>query len=797
MKHTYKLSGMHCGSCKEKISDLLSDVPHITSVEVNLKEHIVDITMDKHVDISLLKATLMVTSYGIYLPTEEVPTEAPKQHHSSVAENENTRYHCPMNCEGEKTYPKPGSCPVCGMGLVAELSATSGEITHVASKKLLNKLWIATAFTLPIFIIAMLGMLKPSPLDSMMDQIYWDWMQFALSLPVVFYATWMFFQRAYSSIVRRSLNMFTLIGIGAGAAFVFSIVGLVFPDIFPAQFKSMEGNVHIYFEAATVILTLVLLGQVLEDRAHNKTNSAVEKLIKLAPKNAILVEGEQETVISIDQIKVNDILRVKPGDKIPVDGTITQGSATIDESMISGEPVPVEKNTEDGVTSGTINGNTSFLMKAEKIGSDTLLSQIIHMVNSASRSKAPIQKTVDTISSYFVPIIIGLAVITFLIWAVWGPDPKLVYAFVNAVAVLIIACPCALGLATPISIMVGMGKGASEGVLIKDAESLETFSSIDVLIVDKTGTLTEGHPTVEKILVSKTEDHNKVIRTAASLNKLSEHPLAKAILGYAKKKETQLIEISDFESITGQGVKAIMKGSVVFVGNAALIKHANAAVDTELEKEILAEQKFGKTVPMVVVDGKVIGAIVISDRIKVNATEAIRQIQSKGIEVVLMTGDNEFSAKYVADVVGIKEFEASCLPQDKLKRIETLQAQGLKVGMVGDGINDAPALALSDVGIAMGTGTDIAIESSEITLINGDIQGVVKALNLSKGVMRNIRQNLFFALLYNSIGVPIAAGLLYPLFGMLLSPMIAALAMSFSSVSVIFNALRLKRISIK
>lgn len=797
MKHTYKLSGMHCNSCKAKISELLSVVPHIEQVDVNLEKHVVEITMDEHVNISVLKSALVDSSYGIYLPDEEIPMEAPKEEALPDPSNSNARYHCPMNCEGDKTYPEPGSCPVCGMGLVAELSATSTETTNTASKKLLFKLWIATAFTVPIFIIAMLLMVKSSPLLSVMDQIYWDWIQFTLSLPVVFYATWMFFQRAYASIVRRSLNMFTLIGIGAGAALIFSVVGLVFPDVFPAQFKSADGNVHIYFEAATVILTLVLLGQVLEDRAHNKTNSAVEKLIKLAPKNAILVEGEEETVIQIDRIKVNDILRVKPGDKIPVDGSITEGNAIIDESMITGEPVPIEKISGDVVTSGTINGNTSFLMKAEKIGSDTLLSQIIHMVNSASRTKAPIQKTVDTISSYFVPIVIGLSLITFAVWAIWGPDPKLVYGFVNAVAVLIIACPCALGLATPISIMVGMGKGASEGVLIKDAESLETFSSIDVLIVDKTGTLTEGHPTVEKVISLVPQDETRVISTAASLNKLSEHPLAKAILGYAKSENIGLNEISDFESITGQGVTAFIDGSPVFVGNTALIEHANATLDKELEEKMIAEKKLGKTVPAVVVDGKVIGAIVISDKIKENAIEAIRQIQSKGIKVVLMTGDNEFSAKYVADIVGITEFEANCLPQDKLKRIETLQAEGLKVGMVGDGINDAPALALSDVGIAMGTGTDIAIESSEITLISGDIHGVVKALNLSRGVMRNIRQNLFFALLYNSIGVPIAAGILYPFFGMLLSPMIAALAMSFSSVSVIFNALRLKRISIK
>jgi Cu2+-exporting ATPase len=664
-------------------------------------------------------------------------------------------------------------------------------------KKLLSKFWIASVFTLPIFLIAMSEMLPTNPLPNIMPWKYWGWVQLALSIPVVFYATWMFFRRAYSSIVRRSLNMFTLIGIGAGVAWLFSLSGLLFPDIFPDQFKTESGTVHMYFEAATVILTLVLLGQLLEARAHSKTNGAVKELLKLAPNTATLIVDGSETKVKIDEIKVGDLLRVKPGEKIPVDGSITKGSSIIDESMISGEPVPVEKSEGEKVSSGTINGQKSFVMKAEKVGADTLLSQIIDMVNNASRSRAPIQNLADKISGYFVPVVIGISILTFIIWMIWGPDPKLVYAFVNAIAVLIIACPCALGLATPMSVMVGVGKGAKLGVLIKNAESLEKMNEIDVVIIDKTGTVTEGRPSVEKITPTSGFKADDLAQVVASVNQQSEHPLAESMVRYAKEKKISLVQIDQFESVTGKGVKAVMDGKKVVVGNEKLLEAETISTDSALLALAKKEQSKGKTVPFVAIDGKLVGFIVIADAIKPTSKQAIVDLQSRGIKVIMMTGDNAFTAKAVADTLHLDGFQADCLPEDKLNKVKELQSSGKKIAMAGDGINDAPALALADVGIAMGTGTDVAIESAAITLVKGDLQGIVKAYGLSHSVMKNIKQNLFFALLYNTVGIPIAAGVLFPFFGILLSPMLAALAMSFSSVSVIANALRLRTQNIK
>jgi Cu2+-exporting ATPase len=664
-------------------------------------------------------------------------------------------------------------------------------------KKLLSKFWIASVFTLPIFLIAMSEMLPSNPLPNIMPWKYWGWVQLALSVPVVFYATWMFFKRAYSSIVRRSLNMFTLIGIGAGVAWLFSLTGLLFPNIFPDQFKTESGTVHMYFEAATVILTLVLLGQLLEARAHSKTNGAVKELLKLAPNTATLIVDGSETKVKIDEIKVGDLLRVKPGEKIPVDGSISEGSSTIDESMISGEPVPVEKSEGEKVSSGTINGQKSFVMKAEKVGADTLLSQIIEMVNNASRSRAPIQNLADKISGYFVPVVIGISIITFIVWMIWGPDPKLVYAFVNAIAVLIIACPCALGLATPMSVMVGVGKGAKLGVLIKNAESLEKMNEIDVVIIDKTGTVTEGRPSVEKITPTNGFKADDLAQVVASVNQQSEHPLAESMVRYAKEKNISLVQIDQFESVTGKGVKAVMDGKKVVIGNKKLLEAETISTDSELLALAKEEQSKGKTVPFVAIDGKLVGFIVIADAIKPTSKQAIADLQSRGIEVIMMTGDNAFTAKAVANTLHLDGFQADCLPEDKLNKVKELQSSGKKIAMAGDGINDAPALALADVGIAMGTGTDVAIESAAITLVKGDLQGIVKAYGLSHSVMKNIKQNLFFALLYNTVGIPIAAGILFPFFGILLSPMLAALAMSFSSVSVIANALRLRKQNIK
>lgn len=585
--------------------------------------------------------------------------------------------------------------------------------------------------------------------------------------------------------------MFTLIG--SGVAWLFSVFGMFFPDIFPEQFKTDSGAVHVYFEAATVILTLFLLGQLLEARAHSKTNSAVKELLKLAPNIAIKIVDGEEVEVSIDEIVLNDVLKVKPGDKIPVDGKIIEGATSIDESMITGEPIPVSKKEGDKVSSGTINGNQSFLMIAEKVGSDTLLSQIIHLVNEASRSRAPIQNLADKVSGYFVPVVVFISLITFTVWAIWGPEPVYVYAFVNAIAVLIIACPCALGLATPMSIMVGVGKGAQNGVLIKNAEALEKMDKVDTLIVDKTGTITEGKPSVEKIESFNTDfNESLVLQYIISLNHDSEHPLAKATMKYGKEQAAQILESIGFTAVTGKGVQSEINGQKVALGNPKMMEHMNAKITAEMKQEALVFQKQGKTVSYLSVGDVVVGYVVISDKIKESSVNAIKVLQNKGIKVIILTGDNKDTAQAVADELNLADFKASMLPEDKLKEVEKLQNEGRIVAMAGDGINDAPALAKSDVGIAMGTGTDVAIESAMITLVKGDLHGIVKARNLSDAVMKNIKQNLFFALVYNTIGIPIAAGVLFPIFGILLSPMIAALAMSFSSVSVIANALRLK-----
>ena len=752
-----------------------------------------------------------------------------KSEKKSSSEKGTGVFYCPMHCEGDKTYDEPGDCPVCGMDLVEEQNMNSGssniytcpmhpEIEQEGSgscpicgmdlvpkeadesaeqkkyKELLKKLWIAVAFTLPI---AMLEMLPENPLFEVMDIKYWNWTQFVFSIPVVFYSTWMFFERAWRSVKTMNLNMFTLIGIGAGVAWLFSVSALLFPDFFPEQFKTHAGTVHLYFEAATVILTLVLLGQVLEAKAHSQTNDAVKELMKLAPNTAIRIKDGKEEEIHIDEIEVGDHLKVKPGEKIPVDGIIIDGNSTIDESMITGEPVPVEKMNDDSVSSGTINGNGSFIMKAEKVGADTLLSQIVDMVNKASRSKAPIQNLADRISGYFVPVVIVISLITFGIWATFGPEPAYVYALINAIAVLIIACPCALGLATPMSVMVGVGKGAQNGVLIKNAEALERMNEMDTLIIDKTGTITEGKPSVEAMIsVNDDFSEKQIIQYIASLNNESEHPLAGATVKYGKSKEAEFLKVSDFESITGKGVQGTINGKALKLGNRKILADAQISISDDQKTQADTYQNSGKTVSWIAVDERVAGFVVISDAIKESSRKAIQQLQEQGIEVVMLTGDNPQTAKAVAEEMNLSSYKAECLPQDKLEEIERLQKEGKKVAMAGDGTNDAPALAQSDIGIAMGTGTDVAIESAMITLVKGDLHGIVKASNLSKEVLKNIKQNLFFALIYNSVGVPVAAGVLFPFFGILLSPMIAALAMSFSSVSVIANALRLKRVKI-
>lgn len=706
-------------------------------------------------------------------------------------DNQAGLYTCPMHPQIIKN--EPGSCPICGMTLVPMQPSESAEQKEYLN--LVKKMKVAVVFTVPVFAIAMIEMMPNNPLLKIMDATKWNWIQFILTLPVVFYACWMFFVRAFKSIITWNLNMFTLIGIGTGVAFLFSLVGMFFPSIFPNEFKTETGAVLLYFEATTVILTLVLLGQLLEAKAHSQTSGAIKELLKLAPTEATLVIDGSDKIISIHDIKKGDLLRVKPGDKIPVDGKITDGESSIDEAMITGEPIPVDKKKEDNVIAGTINGNKSFVMIAEKVGSETLLSQIVKMVNDASRSKAPIQKLADSIAKYFVPIVVIISVITFFVWAKFGPEPALVYGFINAIAVLIIACPCALGLATPMSVMVGVGKGAQSGVLIKNAEALENMNKINVLITDKTGTLTEGKPSVETIFASNNNE-NDLLQNIASLNQYSEHPLAQAVVSYAKTKSISLIDVKDFEAIAGKGVTGTVTNKKVALGNKKLMEQVKATVSDDLENKIIAEQKLGKTVSYIALDGVAVGFVSITDAIKTSSKEAIKELMRQGVEVIMLTGDNVNTAKAVADELNLSSYKASCLPEDKLNEIKRLQSEGKIVAMAGDGINDAPALAQADIGIAMGTGTDVAIESAKITLVKGDLQGIVKAKNLSHSVMRNIKQNLFFAFFYNVLGVPIAAGVLYPFFGILLSPMIAALAMSFSSVSVIVNALRLRSLKL-
>lgn len=832
MTHTYKVTGMTCSGCENTVKNNLLTLPHVTDVVVSKANQSAVIDMDKPIDLPMLQQALG-THYQISIPAEVVQENKKpccSVHQTSPVKKEmiknGGKFYCPMHCEGDKLYDQPGHCPICGMDLVQQPSLQQSvtytcpmhpeiisdkpdscpicgmdlvpktSIDDVEQKTYLalwKKMKIALIFTIPIFIIAMGNMGHNSLLLRVMDSEKWNWVQLILSLPVVFYACWLFFVRAYKSIITWNLNMFTLIGIGSGVAFIFSVVGLLFPSIFPAEFKDEHGTVHLYFEATAVILTLVLLGQLMEAKAHSKTSGAIKELLKLAPTTAILVLNGQEQLINIHDIKKGDNLRVRPGDKIPVDGEIINGNSSIDEAMITGEPIPVDKNEGDKVSAGTINGNRSFVMIAEKVGSETLLAQIVQMVSDASRSKAPIQKLADVISKYFVPIVVLIAIVTFFVWWFFGPEPKLVYGFFNAIAVLIIACPCALGLATPMSVMVGVGRGAQAGVLIKNAAALETMNKVNVLITDKTGTLTAGKPSVEKV-VTFDKDENDLVAKIAALNQQSEHPLATAIVRYAKAKNIHIDTASNFENVTGKGILGAVNQTNVALGNKKLMEQIGATISAEIESQIIAEQKLGKTVSYIALNQKIKGYITITDAIKASSKDAVNALTKAGVEVIMLTGDSENTAKTVATQLNLSAFKANFLPEAKLLFIKDLQAQGKIVAMAGDGINDAPALAQADVGIAMGTGTDVAIESAKVTLVKGDLLGIVKAKKLSHAVMKNIKQNLFFAFIYNVLGVPIAAGILYPVFGLLLSPIIAALAMSFSSVSVIANALRLKSI---
>jgi heavy metal translocating P-type ATPase len=768
----------------------------------------------------------------------EHPMDSKHEHHhherhphdqsSEISTTGKGKYYCPMQCEGDKTYEEPGDCPVCGMHLKKEESSSGSKVLYTcpmhpevmqnipgscpkcgmnlvpekgeetsdeekAYKKMAKKFWVALAISLPVFIIAMSEFFPFLHLGDIASKKVWGWIEFLLATPVVFYSGWVFFKRGWSSIRRWAPNMWTLISIGVGAAYLFSVFALLIPGVFPDQFKDSQGNVHLYFEAAAVILTLVLMGQVLELRAHSKTNSAIKALLGLVPPVARVIRNGQEEEIPLEEVMVGDILRVKPGEKIPVDGILSDGNAVIDESMITGEPIPADKTRNDPLTGGTINGKTSFVMKAEKVGSDTLLSQIIEMVNEASRSRAPIQKLADVVARYFVQIVIGIALLTFAIWAIWGPEPAYVYAFVNAVSVLIIACPCALGLATPMSIMVGTGRGAQSGVLVKDARAIEEMNKVNTLIIDKTGTITEGKPALKSYASFAKLSENEILQLAASVDTFSEHPVADAIVQGAKEKGIELLKVENFESVTGKGVRGIHNGEKIGLGNNRLMEDFSARLDKEHEKLVKEWQLTGQTVMYLMVENKVEGIISVADTIKTTSAGAIKNLQRMGVKVYMLTGDNEYTAKAVSDELNLDGYQAACLPDDKYKKVKEFQEKGQIVAMAGDGINDAPALEQANVGIAMGTGTDIAMQSAEITLVKGDLNGIVRAKELSHQVMRNIKQNLFFAFIYNSIGIPIAAGILFPIFGILLSPVIAATAMSFSSVSVITNALRLKR----
>jgi Cu+-exporting ATPase len=701
-----------------------------------------------------------------------------------------TRYTCPMHPEVVQDHP--GACPKCGMAL--ELVAFSSEEKNEELIDMSRRFWVCTVLALPVFFLAMIADMMPSWLPNWLSMHMVQWIEFALATPVVLWGGWPFFVRGWRSVQTWNLNMFTLIALGVSVAWIYSIVALLFPQIFPPVMQMEHGLVHVYFEAAAVITALVLLGQVFELRARSRTNAAIRMLLELAPNTARIVRNNgTEEDIPLEQVHPGDTLRVRPGEKVPVDGTVIDGASNVDESMITGEPIPVAKLAGERLIGATVNGTGSLLMRAEKVGSDTLLAQIVHMVAEAQRSRAPIQKLADVVAGYFVPTVVGVAVIAFIAWWVWGPEPRLAHAIVNAVAVLIIACPCALGLATPISIMVGTGRGAMAGVLIKNAEALEIMEKVDTLVVDKTGTLTEGKPKLVAVHAGSGFTEEEVLRLSASLERASEHPLAEAIVQGAKEKGVELVKATNFQSITGKGVTGEVDGHTVAAGNIKLLESLGIN-SGDLSQQADKQRIEGRTVMLIAIDGKAAGLIGVADPIKDSTAEAIRDLHAEGMRIVMLTGDSQTTAKAVAGKLGIDQVHAEVLPEQKADLIKQLQADGRIVAMAGDGINDAPALAQAHVGVAMGTGTDVAIESAGVTLVKGDLRGIVRARRLSRATMRNIRQNLFFAFVYNTAGVPIAAGVLYPFFGILLSPMIAAAAMSFSSVSVISNSLRLKRV---
>ncbi len=698
-----------------------------------------------------------------------------------------TLYTCPMH--SEIRLDDPGNCPKCGMTLEPMSGTGVSEGDDRELKDMTRRFRVGLILGIPVLVLAMLPMIVPAS-ERWLPASISHWLQLILSTPVVLWAGWPFFVRGWQSVVRRNLNMFTLIALGAGAAYAYSVFAFLFPHLLPESFLR-DGQAEVYFEAAAVIVVLVLLGQVLELRARHQTSGAIRELLSLAPPIAHVLRDGSEVDVPLEDVVKGELLRVRPGEKIPVDGAITKGHSTIDESMITGEPIPVTKNVQDQVIGGTVNQTGGFVMRAERIGGDTMLSRIVRMVADAQRSRAPIQRLADLAASWFVPAVVMASVLTFVVWALVGPDPRLAHALINSVAVLIIACPCALGLATPMSIMVGVGRGAKEGVLIKNAEVLETMKQVDTIVVDKTGTLTEGKPKLTECVAVEQTDENQMLQLAAAVELASEHPLARAVVDAARDRQLPSLEVSQFESITGGGVLGIVDGKQVVIGKPTLLARYGIATDL-LDQRAEGLQMEGRTVIFVGIDDRFAGILAVADPIKPSTAEAVARLHHLGLTITMLTGDNEDTARAVARKLGIDEVHAGVKPQDKYEWIKKLKAAGHVVAMAGDGINDAPALAEADVGIAMGTGSDVAIESAGVTLVKGDLRGIVKAVQLSRLTVRNIRQNLFFAFIYNLLGVPVAAGVLYPLFGLLLSPMLAAAAMSFSSVSVVSNALRLR-----
>jgi Cu+-exporting ATPase len=709
---------------------------------------------------------------------------------TSAATATRTEWTCPMH--PEIVRDAPGACPICGMAL--EPRTVTLEDRNPELEDMTRRFTWSLVLTAPILVAMLADLIPGQPLMHLIPPAAMTWGQFLLASPVVLWGGWPFFVRGWASLVNRHLNMFTLIALGVGAAYGYSVVATVAPQLFPASFQMHGGQVAVYFEAAAVIVVLVLLGQVLELRARSRTSAAIKNLLGLAPTVARRIGADgSEAEVPLEQVHVGDRLRVRPGERVPTDGVVLEGATTIDESMVSGEPIPVEKGPEAKVTGGTVNGTGTFVMEAQRVGADTLLSQIVRMVSEAQRSRAPIQRLADTVAGYFVPAVVLVALITFAVWGLYGPEPRMAHALVNAVAVLIIACPCALGLATPMSIMVGTGKGAELGVLLRNAEALELLERVDTVVVDKTGTLTEGKPALTSVVARGGLSEDELLRLVASVEHVSEHPLAEAIVSGARDRGVLLAEVQDFASVTGKGVRGLVDGRRVAVGNVQMLAEEGGVPD---DLVTLADEKRrqAETVMFAAVDGQPAGLVGVADRVKSTTPEAIRALHAEGLQVVMLTGDSRVTAQAVAASVGIDQVEAEVLPEGKADVIARLQAQGRRVAMAGDGINDAPALARADVGIAMGTGTDVAMESASVTLVQGDLRGIVRARQLSRATMANIRQNLFFAFIYNTLGVPIAAGVLYPAFGLLLSPIIASAAMTFSSVSVIVNALRLRRL---